>query len=137
MPDIEESLKSLNDKLDWIMHRLNYLEAVLIENQQHPEVVGFLRSLKMGTTIYGEPLRILSSLLSVRRLLESSGQKDETTRIILNAIAVKGPQNISQLAIEIQNQKGKGSRTTVRKRVRQLLRENVLTKQGDKYGLAK
>jgi hypothetical protein len=69
LPDIEDSLKSLNEKLDWIVSRLSYLEAVLIENQQHPEVVSFLRGLKAGTSIYGEPLKVLSGLLSVRRAL--------------------------------------------------------------------
>jgi hypothetical protein len=137
LPDIEDSLKSLNEKLDWIVHRLSYLEAVLVENQQHPEVVSFLRGLRAGTSMYGEPLKVLSGLLSVSKLLESSGQRDETTRLILNVIAVRGPQNISQLAREIQHQKGKGSRTTVRKRVKELVEDNVLAKQGDKYGLAK
>ena len=60
MSDIDDSLKSLNQKLDWIITRLNYLENVLTESQQYPEVVTFLQSLKLGTTLYGEPLKTLT-----------------------------------------------------------------------------
>jgi len=136
LSSIEASLKSLNEKLDWIIRRLNYLEAVLIESQKYPEVVGLLQSLKMGTVLYGEPLRTLSSLVSARRLLESSPQRDEISRIILNAIALRGPQNISQLTREVQHQRGKASRTTIRERVKKLLQGKALIKEGKYYRLA-
>ena len=32
LSDIEGSLKALNEKLDWIIQRLDYLEAVLTES---------------------------------------------------------------------------------------------------------
>ncbi len=135
LPDTEVSLKSLNEKLDWIIRRLDYLETVLTENQKYPEVVAFLRSIKTGTALYGEPLKTLDRLVSAERLLESASPKDETSRIILNAIALKGPQNISQLTREVQSQKGKGSRTTVRERVKRLLQSKALVKVGNRYRL--
>jgi hypothetical protein len=136
LPDTEVSLKSLNEKLEWIIRRLDYLEAVLTENQKYPEVVAFLRSLKMGTALYGEPLKTLDRLVSAERLLESASLRDEMSRIILNAIALKGPQNISQLTREVQYQKGRGSRTTVRERVKELLQSKALVKEGNRYRLA-
>ena len=136
MSDIEVSLKSLNEKLDWIIRRLEYLEAILTESQRYPEVVSFLRSLKIGTALYGEPLKILDRLISAKRLLESTPQRDEISRIILNTIAIKGPQNISQLTEEVKRQRGKASRTTVRKRVKALLESKVLIKDGTRYRLA-
>jgi len=132
-----ESLSSLNEKLDWIVRRLNHLESVLTESQKYPEVVGFLRSLRIGTAIYGEPLKTLDRLVSARRLIESTSQKDEISRIILNVISMKGPQNISQLTRQVQYQRGKASRTTIRKRVRNLLQSKVLTKEGNDYCLAR
>lgn len=136
MSDIGVSLKSLNEKLDWIIRRLDYLEAFLTENQKYPEVVAFLRSLRMGTALYGEPLKTLDRLVSAQRLLESVSSRDEISKVILNAIALKGPQNISQLTRDVQYQKGKGSRTTVRKRVKGLLQSKALVKEGNRYRLA-
>ena len=89
LSDIDGSLKSLNEKLDWIINRLNYLENVLTESQQYPEVVSFLQNLKMGTAMYGEPLKTLNRIVSARHLIESTSQKDEINKIILNYIALK------------------------------------------------
>ena len=135
LSDIDGSLKSLNKKLDWIINRLNYLEAVLTESQQYPEVVDFLQSLKLGTALYGEPLKTLDRIVSARKLIESTAQKDETNKIILNYIALKGPKNISELTREIGRQRGKASRTTTRKKVKQLLETKALIKDGSRYRL--
>ena len=136
MSNNDLSIKSLNDKLDWIIRRLNYLEMVLTESQKYPEVVNLLRDLRIGTIIYGEPLKTLNSLLSVRHLLESTPQKDEVSRIILNALALKGSQNISQLTREVQHQRGKASRITVRKRVKSLVQSKNIIKEGNCCRLA-
>jgi hypothetical protein len=135
LSDIDGSLKSLNQKLDWIINRLNYLEAVLTESQQYPEVVDFLQSLKLGTAMYGEPLKTLNRIVSARKLIESTAQKDEIQKIILNYIAVKGPKNISELTREIGRQRGKASRTTTRKKVKQLVDSKALSKEGTRYRL--
>jgi predicted HTH transcriptional regulator len=135
LSDIEGSLKSLNEKLDWIISRLNYLEAVLTESQQYPEVVDFLQSLKLGTALYGEPLKTLNRIVSARHLIESTSQKDEISKIILNYIAVKGPRNISELTREVGRQRGKASRTTIRKKVKHLVDQKALVKEGPRYRL--
>lgn len=135
LSDIDGSLKSLNEKLDWIIDRLNFLEAVLTESQQYPEVVSFLKSLKLGTALYGEPLKTLNRILSARHLIESISQKDEINKIILNYIALKGPKNISELTREIKRQRGKASRTTIRNRVKQLVKSKTLVKEGTRYRL--
>ena len=135
MSDINGSLKALNKKLDWIINRLNYLEAVLTESQQYPEVVSFLQSLKLGTALYGEPLKTLNRIVSARHLIESTSQRDEINKIILNYIAVKGPKNLSELTREIKRQRGKASRTTVRKKVKKLVESKALVKEGNRYRL--
>jgi hypothetical protein len=135
LSDIDGSLKSLNEKLDWIIHRLNYLENVLTESQQYPEVVSFLQNLKLGTAMYGEPLKTLNRIVSARHLIESVAKKDEINKIILNYIALKGPRNISELTREIKRQRGKASRTTIRNRVKQLVESKALVKEGSRYRL--
>ncbi len=131
------SLQSLNEKLDWIVSRINFLEEVLIESQKYPEALSFLRSLRIGTAIYGEPLKTLDRLVFARRIIETSSQQDEISKIILNSIALKGPRNISQLTREVQQQRGKGSRTTIRKKVKMLLQSKALIKEGNYYRLVK
>ena len=135
MSDIDSSLKSLNEKLDWIISRLDYLENVLTESQQYPEVVTFLQSLKLGTTLYGEPLKTLNRIVSARKIIKTISQKDEINKIILNYIALKGPKNISELTREVGRQRGKKSRTTIRKRVKDLLKSKALIKEGNRYSL--
>jgi hypothetical protein len=135
LSDIDGSLKSLNAKLDWIINRLNYLETVLTESQQYPEVVEFLQNLKLGTAMYGEPLKTLDRIVSARHLIEFTSQKDEISKIILNYIALKGPRNISELTREIGRQRGKASRTTIRKRVKQLVDSKAMVKEGTRYRL--
>jgi hypothetical protein len=137
LSDIEKSLKSLNEKLNWIIQRLDFLEALLIENEEYPEVVSFLRSIRYGTTLYGEPLKTLERLVSAKQLIESVSQTDEITKTIINHIALKGPRNISQLAREMKYHRGKASRTTIRKKVKQLIQSKILIKEGNYYRLAK
>jgi DNA-binding HxlR family transcriptional regulator len=135
LSDIDGSLKNLNEKLDWIINRLNYLENVLTESQQYPEVVTFLQNLKMGTAMYGEPLKTLNRIVSVRKLIESISEKDEINKIILNYIALKGPKNVSEFTREVGRQRGKASRTTIRNRIKQLVKSNALVKEENRYRL--
>ena len=135
LSDIDGSLKNLNAKLDWIINRLNYLETILAESQQYPEVVDFLQNLKLGTAMYGEPLKTLNRIVSARKMLDSMIEKDEINKIILNYIALKGPKNVSELTREVGRQRGKSSRTTIRNRLKKLIDRKALVKDGDNYRL--
>lgn len=135
LSDIDNSLKNLNQKLDWIINRLNYLENVLTESQQYPEVVTFLQTLKLGTALYGEPLKTLNRIVNARKLIEKTSEKDEINKIILNYIALKGPKNISELTREVARQRGKASRTTIRNRVKKLTESKSLAKEDTNYRL--
>ena len=135
LSDIDSSLKNLNKKLDWIINRLNYLETVLAESQQYPEVVDFLQNIKIGTAMYGEPLKTLNRIVSARKLIDSTSIKDEINKLILNYIALKGPKNISEVTRELKRQRGKASRTTVRSRIKYLIDSKALIKDGNRYRL--
>jgi hypothetical protein len=132
---LEASLSALNEKLDWIIRRLDYLEAVLSESQEYPEVIRFLRSIRFGTALYGEPLKTLDRLVTAQRLISSSKQHDEISKIILQALALHGPLNISQLTREIRAERGKASRITTRKRLQHLIQQNAVIKKGYMYKL--
>lgn len=133
MSGVERDLRELNEKLEQMMRRLDYLEAILTESRQYPELAQLMGDLKVGAALYGEPLKLIQRLLGVRRFLTKSPEsRDDVSRIILNALALKGPMNISQLTREVARERGSASRVTVRKRVRSLLDEGVI-ERGDGF----
>jgi len=132
---VEDNLRALNEKLEQMMRRLDYLEAILTESRQYPELARLMGDLKVGAALYGEPLKLIQRLLGVRRYLDRSPEsRDDVSRIILNALALRGPMNISQLTREVARERGSASRVTVRKRVHSLLDEGVIEKgEGFEY----
>ncbi len=132
-----DDLKALNEKLERMIRRLDYLEAILTESRQYPEIAQLMGDLKVGAALYGEPLKLIQRLLGVRRYLERTPEsRDEVSRIILNALALKGPMNISQMTREVERERGSASRVTVRKRVRSMMKEGTLEKgEGFEYRL--
>lgn len=137
MSGVEDDLKALNDKLERVMSRLDYMEAILTESRKYPELAQLMGDLKVGAALYGEPLKLIQRLLGVRRYLEKAPEsRDEVSRIILNSLALRGPMNISQMTREVEKEKGSASRVTVRKRVLELLEEGVIEKgEGYEYRL--
>ena len=134
---IERDLRELNEKLERVMRRLDYLEAILTESRRYPELAQLMGDLRVGAALYGEPLKLIQRLLSVRRHLErSAASRDDISRIILNALALRGPMNISQLTREVARERGSASRVTVRKRVKRLLDARIIEKgEGFSYRL--
>jgi len=134
---LERDLKELNEKLGLMMKRLDYLEALMTQNQEYPELSQIMGSLRVGTSLYSEPLKLIQRLVSVqRRLRHSEEPRDEISRIILNVLAIKGPQNVSGLTREVQLERGKGSRVTIRKKLLELIDEGLVEKaEGHDYKL--
>ena len=115
------------------MRRLDYMEAVLTESRQYPELARLMGDLKVGAGLYGEPLKLIQRLLGIRRYLDKTSEsRDPVSRIILNSLALKGPMNLSQLTREVAREKGSASRVTVRKRVTRLLEKGIIEK-GDGF----
>ncbi|MBC8463319.1 hypothetical protein H8D76_03065 [Candidatus Bathyarchaeota archaeon] len=137
MSGLEDELKGLNEKLDFMLKRLDYLEAVMTQNQEYPELSHVMSSLRVGASLYSEPLKLIQRLMSVqRRLKRSEEPRDEISRIILNVLAIKGPQNVSSLTREVQLERGTGSRVTIRKKLLSLVDEGLVQKgEGPDYKL--
>lgn len=133
LSDLEDKLSELNNKLELMMRRLDYMEAVLTESRKYPELARLMGDLKVGASLYGEPLKLIQRLIGIRRYLDKTSEsRDTVSRIILNALALKGPMNISQLTREVAQEKGSASRVTVRKRVKKLFGEGIIVK-GDGF----
>lgn len=127
MSGLGDDLKELNRKLEAMMKRLDYLEAVLTESRQYPEMAQLMGDLRVGASLYSEPLKLIQRLISVRRHLgRDEEHRDEVSRIIMSSLALKGPMNVSQLTREVQRERGKGSRVTVRNKLVELVEEGVV-----------
>jgi hypothetical protein len=137
MSGLEDELRELNEKLERMMKRLDYMESLMTQNQEYAEASQIIGGLKMGTSLYSEPLKLVQRLMSVqRRLKRSEEPRDEIRRIILNVMAIKGPQNVSSLTREVQAERGTGSRVTIRKKLLELIDEWLIEKaEGNDYRL--
>ena len=137
MSGLEDELRELNEKLGVMMKRLDYMEALMTQNQEYPELSRVMSGLKVGTSLYSESLKLIQRLMSVQRKLKRSEEpRDEISRIILNVLAIKGPQNVSSLTREVQLERGTGSRVTIRKKLVELMEEGLIEKgEGHDYVL--
>jgi hypothetical protein len=138
LSSLDDELKELNKKLELMMKRLDYIEALMTQSQEYPELSKVMNGLRVGTSLYTEPLKLIQRLVSVqRRLKRSKEPRDEISRIILNVLAIKGPQNVSSLTREAQYERGTGSRVTIRKKLLELMEEGLIVKaKGHDYKLS-
>lgn len=135
----EERVRSLDQKLDEIMKRLDTIEAALAASQQSSELSSVLSDLRTGISLYSEPLKAIKRLYDARRFLKATAvEKDEISRIIIQSLAMRGELNISQLEREVRGVRGKASRRIVRERLKKLETDGIVQRvqeAGNKYRL--
>jgi hypothetical protein len=136
---VSDRLEEVSKKLDTIMRRLDVLETMVLEKPEYAEVASSLRLVRLGVRLYDEPINVLSRLkLAERYIKETRISKDEISRCIVQALALKGPLNTSAITREVETMRGKASRRIVRARLKNLEKMYVVRQVegfGTKYEL--
>lgn len=133
--EIRKTLKNLNEKMDSIISRLDYLEQVIARYPDLATLSEVVFWFKTGLKIYDEPLKVLNRLLSLSGMMDE--KMDEISRVIIQSLALRGGMNISQLTREVKAQRGKASRKTVRTKLKALVEKGLVEKTGHYFQLAR
>jgi len=136
---VSDRLEEVSKKLDAIMKRLDVLETMVLEKPEYADMASSLRLLRLGVRLYDEPIKVLSRMkLAERYIKRPTIGRDEISRCIVQALALKGPLNISAITREVAAMRGTSSRRIIRSRLQKLKRDGVLRRAegfGTKYEL--
>lgn len=133
--EIKTTLRSLSEKMDNIIARLDYLEQIIARYPDLTSLSEVVFWFKTGLKIYDEPLKVLNRLLSLSGVMDE--KIDDISRIIVQSLALRGSMNISQLTREVKAQRGKASRKTVRARLKALIEKGLVEKSGHYFQLTR
>lgn len=136
---VSDRLEEVSKKLDAIMKRLDVLETMVLEKPEYAEMASSLRLLRLGVRLYDEPIRVLSRMkLAERYIKQPKIRRDEISRCIVQALALKGPLNISGITREVAAMRGTASRRIIRSRLHTLEGDRVVRRAegfGTRYEL--
>ena len=132
--DLNDRLEKITERLDVLIRRLENLTRILMENPEYVELALFTRLFSLSMKAYNEPLKILSRIRAAERILRDTAiRKDEISRCIIQALALRGPLNISAITREVKAMRGKASRRIIRDRLK-ILRDRGIVKTVEGFG---
>ena len=131
---VSDRLAEVSQKLDTIMKRLDVLETMVLEKPEYAEMASSLRLLRLGVRLYDEPIKVLSRMkLAERYIKQPKIRKDEISRCIVQALALRGPLNISGITREVAAMRGTASRRIIRSRL-QILKKDGIVREAEGFG---
>jgi len=122
-----DEIRELGRKLDTITNRLELIERILSDSLEHPELASTITNLRTGVLLVKEPIVALQRLSTATKYIHRrSVEKDEISRLIIQTLALKGPQNTSQIERAVREARGHASRRIVRSRIQNLASEGIV-----------
>ena len=122
-----DEIRELGRKLDTITNRLELIERILSDSLEHPELASTITNLRTGVLLVKEPIVALQRLSTATKYIHRrSVEKDEISRLIIQTLALKGPQNTSQIERAVREARGHASRRIVRTRIQNLVSEGIV-----------
>jgi len=132
--DLNDRLEKITERLDVLIRRLENLTRIIMENPEYAELALFPRLFSLSMKAYNEPLKILSRIRTAERILKDAAiRRDEISRCIIQALALRGPLNISAITREVRAMRGKASRRIIRDRLK-ILRDRGIVKSVEGFG---
>ncbi len=79
MSGVEDDLKSLNEKLERVMSRLDYMEAILMESRKYPEIAQLNQYIKADLQLPGALHRVLHEAQAGRQAVQGGDDRIRRT----------------------------------------------------------
>ncbi|RLG47437.1 MAG: hypothetical protein DRO06_02840 [Thermoproteota archaeon] len=134
---LEERLARVEALLERVVKRLEALEEMLGGDPAAQEAVWVAL---LAVSMNRDAASSFRRFLTAWRALSSRGMVDDVSRAVVQALALMGPMNISQLTRAVRRIRGRASRRIVAERVRRLEDAGVLKRvrkgRGSVYDLS-
>ncbi len=133
MSNNANTAEELSKKLDQILQRLDLLEQLIMEKPEYEGLTVALKLTRVGIGMYGEPLKVAARLKNAQTFLQQKIiAQDDISRCIVQALAMKGPLNMSGITRQVAAMRGKASRRIIRERTKKLQQHGIVVAKDGK-----